>query len=133
MIRLLISLVFKLLANAVGLLVANWVLDDMTLGAAGFFVAVLIFTVVEVVVEPMLRQAAVRNVQALSGSVALITTFVGLLLTDLITDGPDGLDISGVETWLAATVIVWLAALLAGILLPLVMFKKTLERHREKS
>ena len=51
MIRILLSVVIRLLANIVGLLVAAAILDDMTVNAKGFIIAVLIFTVVEVVVE----------------------------------------------------------------------------------
>ena len=47
MIRLLIATAIRLLANAVGLMVAAYILDDMTVSGAAFITAVLIFTVVE--------------------------------------------------------------------------------------
>jgi uncharacterized membrane protein YvlD (DUF360 family) len=128
MIRILLSVVIRLLANIVGLLVAAAILDDMTVNAKGFIIAVLIFTVVEVV-EPLLRQMALRSAQALMGSISLITTFVGLLVTNLLSTG---LHIHGLSTWLFATVIVWLAALLAGLLLPLILVKRGVEEHRRK-
>ena len=129
MLRILLSVVIRLLANIVGLLVAAAILDDMTVNAKGFIIAVLIFTVVEVVVEPLLRQMALRSAQALMGSISLITTFVGLLVTNLLSTG---LHIHGLSTWLFATVIVWLAALLAGLLLPLILVKRGVEEHRRK-
>ena len=49
-----------------------------------------------------------------SAAVGLIAAFVALLVTDLITDD---LEISGVGTWVLATVIVWIAGLLADLLL----------------
>jgi hypothetical protein len=82
---------------------------------------VAIFTVVEMVVGPMIRQAAMRNANALLGATSLVVTFVGLLVTSLVSDG---LRIEGIETWALGTVIVWLAALLATLLLPVLFVKK---------
>lgn len=130
MIRLLISAGIRLLANTIGLLVATAVLDGMTIDAASFIMAVLIFTVVEVVFEPMLRQMAMRSAQALMGSVSLIITFVGLLVTGLVSDG---LQITGLSTWVLATIIVWLAALIAGLILPLILVKRVVSDRRASS
>ena len=127
MIRLLISAGIRLLANTIGLLVATAVLDGMTIDAASFVMAVLIFTVVEVVFEPMLRQMAMRSAQALMGSVSLIITFVGLLVTELVSDG---LQITGLSTWVLATIIVWLAALVAGLVLPLILVRRVASDRR---
>ena len=41
-----------------------------------------------------------------------MTTLIGLIITDIIFDG---FSIEGVWTWLAATVIVWLGALIAAL------------------
>jgi hypothetical protein len=54
MIRLLVSAVIYLVANAIGLLVANALLDDMSVDGSAFVVAVLIFTGVEVLVQPLI-------------------------------------------------------------------------------
>jgi putative membrane protein len=129
-IRLLISAGIRLLANTIGLLVAAAVLDGMTIDAASFVLAVLIFTVVEVVFEPMVRQMAMRSAQALMGSVSLIITFVGLLVTELVSDG---LQITGLSTWVLATIIVWLAALIAGLILPLILVKRVASNRRATS
>lgn len=130
MVRLLIAGLIRLLANAVGLLVAAYVLDDMTLTNSAFVVAVLIFTVVEILIDPLLTKIALTSATALRGSVALVTTFIGLLVTTLLTDG---LDINGVDTWIFATLIVWLAALLAGLLLPLILVKKAVTGNGQAS
>jgi uncharacterized membrane protein YvlD (DUF360 family) len=61
------------------------------------------------------------------GGVALIATLVALIVTDLVSDG---LSISGIGTWIAATVIVWIAALLAAFVLPFLGLKKYLEERR---
>jgi hypothetical protein len=41
------------LANAVALLIADLVLDDLSIPAASFILAALIFTVGEVIAEPL--------------------------------------------------------------------------------
>jgi putative membrane protein len=127
MIRLLVSALLHLAANAVGLLVAAAVLEGMSLSGPAFVIAIAIFTVVQVVAGPMIRQTAVRHVQALLGGTALVVTFVGLLVTSLVSDG---LRIEGVSTWVLATVIVWVAALLASVVLPLLFVKKAVEERR---
>ena len=121
MIRMLISFGIRLLANAVGLIVANLVLDDMALDASGFVIAVLIFTVAQVILQPLIVKIAMTNANALMGATALVTTLVGLIITDLVSDG---MSITGFVTWCLATVIVWAAALIAGLLLPLILVKK---------
>jgi putative membrane protein len=126
-IRLLVSTALHLAANAIGLLVATLALDDMTIDATSFVFAVLIFTVVEVLAGPLLQKIALKNVQALMGSVALITTFVGLVITAIVSDG---LRITGVWTWVLATIIVWLAGLLAGLILPVIFVKKAVDNRQ---
>jgi uncharacterized membrane protein YvlD (DUF360 family) len=118
--------IIHLLANTLGLLIAWAVLPRFHIDLTSFIVAVVIFTVVETLVQPLLRQMAINSARALQGSVALITTFVGLIVTDLLTSG---LHIEGVSTWLFATVIVWLATLLAELVLPLFVLRRTLDRH----
>jgi putative membrane protein len=127
MIRFLLSIVITFAANAVGLLVAAALLEGMSVSGTAFVIAVAIFTLIQAVVGPMIRQAAVKNAQALLGGTAFVVTFVGLLVTSLISDG---LRIEGVSTWVLATVIVWVAALLATLVLPLLFVKKAVEERR---
>jgi len=129
MIRALISGLIKLLANTVGLIVAGVVLSGVSLSGVSFIVAVVLFTAIEVVAEPLLRQISERSAPALAGGVALISTFIGLVLTTVLTNG---LRISGAGTWLLATLIVWVAALVAGLILPLFVLKRTAQRHARR-
>jgi uncharacterized membrane protein YvlD (DUF360 family) len=126
-IRLIVRTLVAVAANAVGLLVAAALLDDFQLTASGFVLAVIIFTVVFALMQPFLVSQLRRRATSALGGVALIATFVSLLITDLVSDG---LDIEGVGTWIAATVIVWLAALLAAIILPFLGLRKYLEDDR---
>ncbi|MGA9148709.1 MAG: phage holin family protein [Candidatus Nanopelagicales bacterium] len=123
---MLISAAIRLLANAIGLLVAAAVLPDMTIDGVSFVIAVVIFTVIEVILDPLVTKMAVEKAPALRGGVALITTLIGLILTTLISSG---LQINGFSTWLAATVIVWIAAVLAGLILPVIFVKNKVDER----
>jgi putative membrane protein len=130
MIRLLIATGIQLLANAVGLLVAASVLDDMEVSGTAFVIAVIVFTVVYALAQPFLTQMAMSRVPALRGGVALVATLVGLVVTAALSDG---LSISGLTTWFLATVIVWFVALVGVLLLPLVLVKRSVQdRSREQ-
>ncbi len=124
MVRWLISVAIHLGANAIALWLADLILDDLHIEWSAFIMAVAIFTLVEVLVEPLLTKMALSSMPALRGSVALIATFVGLLVTSLVSDG---LDIDGVSTWVLATIIVWLGGLLAGIILPMIFVKRAVD------
>jgi putative membrane protein len=124
MIRLLIATGIQLLANAVGLLVAAAVLDDMEVSGTAFLVAVVVFTLVYAIAQPFFTQMALSRVPALRGGVALVATLTGLVVTAALSDG---LSISGLTTWFLATVIVWLIALVGVLLLPLVIVKKSVQ------
>ncbi|GIU95004.1 MAG: membrane protein [Gaiellaceae bacterium] len=128
MVRLLVRTAIALLANAIGLIVAAALLDGLRLDVSGFVVAVVVFTVVFAFVQPFLVSQLRRSDAAakLLGGVALLATLASLVVTTLVTDG---LSISGGGTWIAATVIVWLAAVLATFLLPLLGLKKFLEER----
>jgi hypothetical protein len=70
------------------------------------------------------------SLPALRGGVALVTTLVGLIVTTLVSSG---IHITGLSTWVLATLIVWLFALFATLILPLIIFKRTLEKVRDHS
>jgi uncharacterized membrane protein YvlD (DUF360 family) len=127
LVRLLVRTLIALVANAVGLIVAALVLDDVQLDATSFVVAVVIFTVVFALLQPFLAVQFRRMGSGVIGAVALIATLVSLIVTDLLTDG---LSISGMTTWILAALIVWLAALVAALLLPFLGLKKYLEERR---
>jgi uncharacterized membrane protein YvlD (DUF360 family) len=126
-IRFLVRTLIALVANAIGLIVAAVVLDDVRLNVASFVVAVVIFTAVFVLLQPFLAVQLRRMGPGMLGAVSLIATLVSLIVTDLLTDG---LSISGVLTWILAALIVWLVALVATLLLPFFGLKKYLDERR---
>ena len=128
-IRFIVRTAIVLLGNAVGLIVASLVLDGVSIDVTGFIVSLIIFTVAVALTTPFLASTMRRNQSSSSaiGGVALISTFVALLVTDVFTDG---LSISGIGTWIGATVVVWVGSLLAVFILPYLGLKKYLDERR---
>jgi putative membrane protein len=126
MFRLLAVAVIALIANGIALIVGDLILDKMSLSAASFVIAVLIFTCADILFSPLINQIASTRAPVLLGSTSLVSTLIALILTTLISDG---LSISGISTWIAATVIIWLIALVLRLVLPYVLFKKTLAKR----
>ena len=128
MMRLIARVVLSLIGNALGLWIADLVLDKMSVTyPAGFLVEVAIFTLIVIVVQPLIVKMTIGKSAALAGSSALIATFVALLITSLIADD---LNIDGVTTWIVATIIIWLISMLGAVVLPLFLFKKTMAAVR---
>lgn len=130
MVRLIATIVIELVASAVGLLVAAWLLPDFTLNTSGFLWAIGVFTAARLILAPLIFKLSFKHARALTGGIALVTTFVGLVVTTWLSNG---LHISGTSTWIIATLIVWLFGVVAVLLLPLVIFKKTLASARSRS
>lgn len=128
MIRLLAQLSLAVLANAVGLLAAAVLLSGFSIDGLSFAIAVVIFSLSTVILGPLVLKIALKNASFLVGGIALVTTFVGLFVTNLLSDG---ISIHGLNTWIAATVVVWIFSIIGNLVLPLVIFKKTLANARD--
>ncbi len=124
MMRFLVSTAAHLVGNAVGLLLASLLLSGFTIQPLAFVIVVVVFTAVEVIASPLLTKISLKSMPQLMGGIALITTFVGLWLTDILVEG---FDVGGVTNWLLGTLLVWLGALIAGIILPIYVFKSLRE------
>lgn len=127
MIRFLISAAIFLASAAIGLLVANAVLDDMSVDAASFVVVVVVFAALQGVLQPFVAKMARQYAPPLLGGIGLVTTFVALIITSLVSDG---LVISGFDTWVFAALIVWIVTMIATLLLPLIFVKKAVGERR---
>ncbi|MBN2204954.1 MAG: phage holin family protein [Thermoleophilia bacterium] len=127
MLRLLAAVVLRLLANAAGLLIAAAVLDGFTVTATAFVWVVILFTLIEVVLDPLVLKISIQYAPVLRGGVALVTTLVGLIVVTIVSDG---LQISGMTAWVVGTLIVWMGGVLAALVLPLFLFKKTMSQRR---
>jgi uncharacterized membrane protein YvlD (DUF360 family) len=127
-IRFIVRTAIVLVANAVGLLVAAAAFEGVQLNAGGFVVAVVVFTVVYALMQPFLAAQLRRRGSSAIGGVALIASLIGLIVTDIVSDG---LSINGLGSWIGAAVIVWAGALLAAFVLPFLGLRKYLEERRD--
>jgi uncharacterized membrane protein YqgA involved in biofilm formation len=129
MVRLLLRAVVFLGSAALGLLGA-WVVlrPQFAITASGFVVAVVVFALAQSVLAPFIATMANRYAPAFLGGIGLVSTFVALLLATLLGHG---LSISGVQTWVLASLIVWLVTALATFALPALVLKEKLGGRRD--
>lgn len=117
--RFVLSAAAHLIANAIGLILANILLPGFTISFLGIVIVTLVFTVVSVLLLPIIRKVSEKKLPELLGGLSLVVTFAGLLITELLVSD---FTIGGIANLLAATLIVWLGALIAGVLLPKYLF-----------
>jgi hypothetical protein len=124
MLRLIAVIVLELLANAVGLAAAYLILrPEFTIDWVGFLMVVAIFSAARFLLAPLMLKLSMLYARAIMGASALVTVLLALLITSFLSDH---LTITGVLTWVWATLIVWGFGVIAMVVLPLVIFKKTL-------
>lgn len=127
--KFVLSTAAHLIANAVGLILASVLLPGFSIGILGAIIVTLVFTVVSVVLLPVVRKIAEKKLPELLGGISLVVSFAGLLITELLVSD---FTIGGVANLLAATLIVWIGALISGVLLPKYLFPSLAEAKSQK-
>ncbi len=130
MVAMVFRFILSLIANAIGLLMASIFVEGFSINGLSFVVAVLIFSITTVVIGPLIVKIAFTSASFLMGGTALITTFFGLFITNLLTDG---IVVEGLVTWVLATLVVWIFAMIGNVILPLFLFKKWLGNDKKGS
>jgi hypothetical protein len=96
----------SLVGIAVGILLSSTLLSRFSITAAAVVEATLVFWLVHLVVTFVALRVLVREPSiALAGLLALASTIVSLIIVNAIVSG---LTIHRVQTYVAATVIIWL-------------------------
>ncbi len=129
MIRLLIRTAVFVVSAAVGILVADWVLDDFSVTASGFIITIAIFALAQTLLQPFVFRVVRRNAEAFLGGVGIVSTLVALFVATLFGDA---ITIDGAGTWLLAAVIIWFASAIASFLLPFILVKAGVQEARER-
>ena len=107
LIRLGIRVGTSLAGIAVGVLLSGALLSKFSIDATAVVEATLIFWIVHLGVQFMALRVLVREPSiALAGLLALASTIVSLFIVNVIVSG---LTISGLQTYVLATAIIWLA------------------------
>lgn len=129
MIRFLVRTAIFFVSTAVGLLIAKLVLDDMSIDATAFLVVVVVVALLQALLAPIMAKMTERNAPALLGAAGLLSTFIALVVANVVVDG---LTITGVTTWILATLIVWLGTMIAAFLLPVILVKAGVSSARQR-
>ena len=115
--RMLVRVALFLGSGAVALVVAWLILGTgFQLSVLGFLTAVIVFSIAQAAVAPLVDKLARRYAEPLLGGVGLISTFIALWVATLLSGG---LRIDGASNWIAATLIVWAVTALFALVAPL--------------
>ncbi|MGC3994792.1 MAG: phage holin family protein [Propionicimonas sp.] len=115
-------------SSVAGLLLAGLVVPGVGVGVQGFIVAVVVFTLAQSLLTPLVTKLAAKFSPPLVGGVGLISTALALLVA---TSFSGGLVINGVGAWVLATLVVWVVTALGSWLLPLWLLKKGVKKARQ--
>ncbi|WP_084127366.1 phage holin family protein [Demequina sp. NBRC 110054] len=130
MVRFILNGVIYLGSAAIGLFVTSLILgDDFQLPIAALLLATVLFAVFQMILGPFIFKMTHKYASALTGGVGLVSTWVALLLTNILVD--DFHINGGIATWLAAIVIVWLVTAIATWVLPMFLLKEAVENRKD--
>jgi len=113
--QILLRAVVLLGSWAIGLMVAAWVVPGVSVSASGFIVAVVLFSVAQATLSLLILKLPHGYASLVLGGTGLALTLAALGLASALTHG---LSIRGIESWAAATVVVWLVTTIGAISLP---------------
>jgi hypothetical protein len=109
--RFLIGWLLGLAGNAIGLILAALILPDdqftIELFSLSFFWAVLIFAILSALFTFLVLKFLIRNAGSIVALTGLISTFLALFITSIVSDG---LTING-WGWVWGTLIVWICGM----------------------
>ncbi|KUG58072.1 phage holin family protein [Nesterenkonia jeotgali] len=129
MIRMLLQAAINVVMASLGLLLAQTLVDGVTLQASGFITAVLVFVLAQAVLGPFVFNMARQYASAILGGVGLISTLLALWIATLV---PDGLTISGVTAWVFAPLVVWIVTALGTWILGYLVLKRWWDKRKEE-
>ncbi len=114
-------------SSVAGLLAAAWLVPGVTVGVRGFVVAVVVFTVAQSLLTPLVTRLAAKFSPPLVGGVGLISTGIALVIASSFVGG---ITLQGPMAWVLGTLVTWLVTALATWLLPLWLLKKAVRNVR---
>ena len=114
-------------SSILALVVAAMVVPGVGMGLPGLLVAVVVFTLVQSLLAPVVTKLAQKFSPPLVGGVGLISTGLALLIASSFEGG---ITIATPVAWVLATLAVWLITALGSWLLPLWLLKKKVSNRR---
>lgn len=129
MIRMLLNFAIGLVLAAIGLLVAQAVLDGVTVEVSGFIATVVIFALAQAILSPFVFKMARKYASAVLGGIGLVSTLLALWIATLLPSG--ALTIDGATAWIATPVLMWVISALGGWFLGWLILTRWWDRRRE--
>lgn len=126
MFRFLSNLVINLITSTIALLIAAWVLPGVAVTVSGFVAAVVVFVVANAILGPFVFNMARQYAAAMLGGIGLVSTLLALWLAAIF----GGLTITGIVSWVLASLIVWVITALGSWILLAVWTKRHLAKRR---
>jgi len=104
--RLAIHFAASLVGIAAGLLLSSGLLSKFSIDASAVIVATILFWLVHIVVSLFAVRVLVRQASVgMAGLLALASTIISLIIVNAVVSG---LYIHGIQTYVLATLIIWL-------------------------
>lgn len=116
-------------SSVLGLLLAGWLVPGVRIGAGGFVVAVVVFTLAQSLLTPLITRLATKLSPPLVGGVGLLSTGIALAIAHSFEGG---ITFEDPMAWVLGTLVVWLVTALGAWLLPIWLLKKTVRKARAR-
>jgi len=110
MSKWMIRLGLAAVANGLLLLLAAILFDTFQIGFFGWFVATALFTALTMALRGAMTSVAGKFASGATWVGGLLTTWVALLVTDLLTNRSK-FDLEGFRTWILTILIVWVGTI----------------------
>ncbi|WP_141328348.1 phage holin family protein [Corynebacterium variabile] len=112
----------SLASSAVAILLCALFIDRFTLSFGGIVVAVIVFTVAQLVLAPVVTKLVGRYAEGFVGGAGLVSTLLALWIATLPSGG---LVIHGAGTWVVATVLMWALTAATTLIIAAVLRKRS--------
>jgi hypothetical protein len=120
--QIVLRAVLLLVAWAIGLLLAASVVPGVSLSVSGFIVAVVVFSAAQAILSLWILKLPHGYGSLLLGGTGLVLTVFALSFATAFTHG---FTISGMASWLATTLVVWLVTTIGAVSLPEVLGRQS--------
>ncbi len=130
LVRWAIRIGMGLAGAAVGLVVSAAVLSGLSVTATALVEATVVFWLVHLAVQFLALRVLIRQPSvALAGLLAIASTVVALVIVTIVVSG---LHVHGADTYLFATLIIWLTTALADFVGQRMIRERRLNRREER-
>ncbi len=130
LVRWAIRIGMGLAGAAVGLVVSAAVLSGLSVTATALVEATVVFWLVHLVVQFLALRVLIRQPSvALAGLLAIASTVVALVIVTLVVPG---LKVHGADTYLLATLIIWLTTAASDFVGQRMIRDRRLDRREER-